>query len=92
MIGRPVALIQVPNQALFRPKAAAQFLGMDVKTLKRLTDESIIQAKWDPYLKQRSYPLEELERYRDTLPDYNPNYGELNPRASQDEGETNGSL
>ena len=38
MIGKPIALIQIPNQAMFGPKAAAQYLGINVKTLKELTD------------------------------------------------------
>lgn len=29
MIGKAIALIQVPNQALFGPKAAAQYLGFE---------------------------------------------------------------
>ncbi len=45
MIGKPVALIQIPNQAMFSPKAAARYLGINVKTLKDLTDLGQIAAR-----------------------------------------------
>ena len=38
MIGKPIALIQIPNPAMFSPKAEAQYLGTNVNTLKVLTD------------------------------------------------------
>ena len=66
MIGRPVALIQVPNQALFAPKAAARYLGINVKTLKLLTDRGEISAR--RFRTRRAYLLEDLERYRQSLP------------------------
>ena len=88
MNDRPVALIQVPSKALFRPSDAALYLGMHVQTLKALTDEGLIAAKWDPRMGRRMYLWQELERYKNSLPEYNPDHGE-NPRL---EGKTNGSL
>jgi len=68
MIGKPIALIQVPNQAMFSPKAAARYLGIDVKTLKELTDLGEIPAR--KFRRRRAYLLEELERFRTGLPQW----------------------
>ena len=43
MIGKPVALIQVPNQRLFSIKAAAQYLGICEDTLRTYADLGISQ-------------------------------------------------
>ena len=66
MIGRAVALIQVPTQAMFSPKAAARYLGVDIKTLKELTDLGEIPAR--RFRNRRAYLLEDLEDYRTSLP------------------------
>ena len=68
MIGRPVALLQIPNQALFSPKAAAQYLGINVKMLKELTDLGEIPAR--RLRNRRAYLLEDLEGFRKGLPDW----------------------
>ena len=39
MIGQAVALVQVPSQRVFAPKAAARCLDVHVQTLKKMTDE-----------------------------------------------------
>ena len=74
MIGKPVALIQVPNQRLFGPRAAARYLGVHEQTLKKMTDEGELQAKW--MRNRKVYLLEELDRYIESLPAYNPACGE----------------
>lgn len=74
MIGKPIALIQVPNQRVFGPQAAALYLGVHEQTLKKMTDEGEIQAKW--MRNRKVYLLEELDRYIESLPNYNPNRGE----------------
>lgn len=75
MFGKAVALIQIPNQALFSPKAAAKYLGINVKTLKVLTDLGQLPAK--RFRNRRAYLLEDLERYRKSLPEwYDPGRGE----------------
>lgn len=68
MIGKPIALIQIPNQAMFSPKAAAQYLGINVKTLKVLTDLGEIPAR--RFRHRRAYLLEDLESYRKNLPNW----------------------
>ncbi len=67
MIGK-VALLQIPNQALFGPKAAAQYLGMNVKTLKQLTDLGEIPAR--RFRNRRAFLLEDLENFRTNLPQW----------------------
>ena len=77
MIGKPIALIRVPNQAVWKPTAACKYLGICRNTLDRFTDEGILKAKWNPHLKRREYDWEELERYRkEERTDYNPTHGE----------------
>lgn len=68
MIGKPIALIQIPNQAMFGPKAAAQYLGINVKTLKELTDSGEMPAR--RFRNRRAYLLEDLESYRKNLPNW----------------------
>ena len=74
MIGKPVALIQVPNQRVFGPKAAAKYLNVHGQTLKKMTDEGEIRAHW--MRNRKVYLLEELDRYIESLPEYNPVSGE----------------
>ncbi len=66
MIGKPIALIQVPNQRLFKTKAAAQYLGVHEQTLRKLTDLGEIKAK--KLGERRVYTLEDLDSYIDSLP------------------------
>jgi len=68
MIGKPFALIQIPSQAMFAPKAAAQYLGINVKTLKIITDLGEIPAR--RFRNRRAYLLEDLERFRTGLPEW----------------------
>ncbi len=67
MIGK-IALLQIPNQAMFRPKAAAQYLGMNVKTLKKLMDLGEIPAR--RFRNRRAFLLEDLENFRTNLPQW----------------------
>ncbi len=68
MIAKPIALIQIPNQAMFRPKVAARYLGINVKTLKELTDRGELPAR--RFRNRRAYLLEDLERFRTGLPEW----------------------
>ncbi len=68
MIGKAIALIQIPNQAMFRTKAAAQYLGMDRKLLTELTDLGEIPAR--RFRNRRAYLLEDLENFRTNLPQW----------------------
>ena len=69
MIGKPVALIQVPNQRLFSPQSAAKYLGVCDVTLAKLTREGKVRAKW--HLNRKVYTLDSLDSYIEGLPDYN---------------------
>lgn len=74
MIGKPVALIQVPNQRLFGIKAAARYLGVHEQTLRKLTDLGQVQAR--RMGSRRVYTLEDLDRYIDSLPRWYDSPGE----------------
>ncbi len=69
MIGKPIALIQVANQRVFGPKAAARYLDVHPQTLKKMTDEGEIKARW--MRNRKIYTLEELDRYIESLEPYN---------------------
>ena len=68
MIGKPVVLIQVPNQRLFGIKAASRYLDMHAQTLRKLTDLGEIKAR--KLGGRRAYTLQELDRFIDTLPEW----------------------
>ena len=70
----PIAIIQSPRQALYGPKDAAKYLGIHPQTLRKLTDEGVIKAKWNRYLGRRQYLWEELEAYKESLKDYEPDH------------------
>ncbi len=74
MIGKPIALIQVPNQRLFGIKAAARYLDMHAQTLRKLTDLGEIKAR--KLGDRRAYTLEELDRFIDNLPGWYDEPGE----------------
>ena len=73
MIGKPIALIQIPNQRLFKVKAAALYLGIHPQTLREMTDLGELPAKW--MRNRRVYLLDDLDRYIESLPEYNPGMG-----------------
>jgi hypothetical protein len=74
MINKPIALIQVPNQRLFGPKAAARYLGIDTDTLRTITDERLIAA-YD-FRGRRAYRWEDLDRFIESLPVWKNSAGE----------------
>ena len=65
MIGKPVALIQIPNQRLFSLKAAAQYLGVHEQTLRKLISDGEITAL--RFGNRRVLKLEDLDRFIDSL-------------------------
>lgn len=68
MIGKQIALIQVPNQRLFSMQAAAQYLGRDPKTLRKWTVLGLLPAK--NIEGRRAYTLEALDGFIDDHPDW----------------------
>jgi excisionase family DNA binding protein len=68
MIGKPIALIQVPNQRLFGTKAAAKYLGVHEQTLRKLTDTGDVTARRSG--QRRVYCLEDLDQYIESLPQW----------------------
>jgi hypothetical protein len=77
VIGKPVALIQVPNQRVFGPQAAAKYLGICEDTLKKYTDVGLIAAR--DMCGRHAYLLEELERFVESLPKWGENGAGENP-------------
>ncbi|MDA2934800.1 helix-turn-helix domain-containing protein [Acidobacteria bacterium AH-259-D05] len=74
MIGKPIVLIQIPNQRLFGTKAAAQYLGIHEQTLRKLTDLGDLPAR--RMGRRRVYRLEDLDQYIDSLPRWYDGDGE----------------
>ena len=68
MIGKTVALLQVPNQRLFGPKAAAQYLGIHEDTLRKYADLGMLQAR--RLENRRVFTLEDLDAFIESLPLY----------------------
>jgi len=66
MIGKRIALLQVPNQALFSLKAAAQFLGISPDVLREDSEAGLIPCY--EFHGRRTYKLEDLEALRKALP------------------------
>jgi hypothetical protein len=73
-VNRPIALIQVPNQRLFGPKAAAKYLGICEDTLKKITD--LEQLRAFNLNGRRAYRLEDLEQFIESLPGWYDALGE----------------
>jgi len=68
MIGKPIALIQIPNQRALKTKAAARYLGVHPQTLRKYVDEGKIHAKREGT--QRVFLLDELDRFIEGLPEW----------------------
>ncbi len=70
MIGKPVTLIQVPNQRLFSTKAAAQYLGIHEQTLRKYSDLGRISPR--RLENRRVFTLEDLDSFIEELPEWYP--------------------
>ncbi len=68
MIGKTVALIQVPNQRLFGTKAAAYYLGICDDSLRKYSDLGWINPR--RLERRRVFILEDLDAFIDSLPLY----------------------
>ena len=66
IIGKEIALLQVPNQALFSLKVAARFLGISPETLVDDVEHGRIPC-YD-FHGRRTFKLEDLEKCRESLP------------------------
>ena len=72
MIGKSIALTQVPNQRLFSTKAAARYLGVHPDTLRKYADLGWIKAR--KLERRRVFALEDLDQFIDCLPAYQSYY------------------
>lgn len=66
MIGKPVALIQVPNQRGYTIGEAARYLGICHQKLRQLTDAGRVRCRRDG--RNRIFLLEDLNAFLDSLP------------------------
>ena len=78
-IARAVALIQVPSQRLFGPKAAAKYLGVCEDTLKKMTDLEQLPAF--NMNGRRAYRLEDLEAFVESLGGWYDSTGEKSAKV-----------
>lgn len=83
MIGKPIALLQVPNQRLFGPQAASQYLGIDTDSLKKYTH--LGQLKAYDFNGRRAYRLEDLDSLIDNLPEWEDSRGEKPAKVTRKE-------
>ena len=82
MIGKPMALIQVPNQRLFGMKAGARYLGVHEQTLRKLADAGTVPARQMGV--HRVFLLDDLDRFIETLSAWYSSPGDENPRRSKE--------
>jgi excisionase family DNA binding protein len=68
MSAQAIAITPVPSQRLFGTKSAAQYLGIHVQTLRKLTDLGEIPAR--RMGSRRVFRLEDLNEYIDSLPQW----------------------
>lgn len=83
MVGRAIAFIQVPNQRLFGPMAAARYLGVDTDTLKKYSALGQLQA-YD-LNGRRAYRLDDLDLFIERLPQWDYMRGEKPAKVSRRE-------
>ena len=79
---KPVAVMQVPSQRLFGPKAAAMHLGICEDTLKKMTDLEQIRAF--NMNGRRAYRLEDLTAFIESLPEWYDSTGEKSAKVVGD--------
>ena len=73
MVGKPIALIQVPNQRLFGVGAAAQYLGISDDHLHKIT--ALGQIKAYRFANKRAYRLEDLDKLIESLEEWDASGG-----------------
>ena len=79
---KTMASIPEPNQRVFGPKAAARYLGICEDTLKKITDLGQIRAF--NMNGRRAYPLEDLETFVESLPEWYDSTGEKSAKVVGD--------
>jgi len=87
MIGRPIALIQIPNQRVFQMKAASRYLGISVDSLRTYSDLGLIRAK--SLNGRRVFLLADLDAFIDSLPMFQSK-PKLDPAENSVESEKGG--
>ena len=83
---RAINLARLPNQRLFKTRAAARYLGIHPQTLRKYTDEGKLLAL--NLGGSRVYAVEELDRFITSLPEWYYGGGE---RSGGSNGEHHGN-
>ena len=94
MIGRPVAIIQVPTKRGYSVRDAAEYLGKSLNTIRKMADLGILKCKSEPDSGgrlHRIFFIEDLNAYLDALEDWCDSGPGEEPGRSRKEGE-NGHL
>ena len=78
MMGKPVALIHVPEQRGFTIGEAARYLGICHQKLRHLADSGKIRCRRDGNF--RMFLLEDLDGYLESMPDWGAD-GEEKPKC-----------
>ncbi len=87
--GKTIALIQVPNQRLFKLRAAASYLDLHPHTLRKYADLGRIEARClndERGRRHRVFTLEALDRFIDSLPDWYHGPGEESGTERRNDG------
>jgi excisionase family DNA binding protein len=74
VIRKPVAIIPVPSQRVFGPKAAARYLGIDSDTIRKITELGQIKAY--NFNGRRAYLLEDLDKLIESWKEWKNGAGE----------------
>lgn len=65
-----VQIVEIPEQAAFRVRDAARYLGISPNTLRKRSDLGLIRALRDKN-GERIFLLRDLNAYLESLPEYN---------------------
>jgi hypothetical protein len=65
----PLQLVKIPEQAAFRVRIAARYLGISPNTLRKRSDLGLIPARRDEN-GERIFLLRDLDAYLESLPEY----------------------
>jgi len=64
-----IEFIEVPEQFYFKVSAAAKYIGLSAKTLRKYSDLGLIKVKRLPISGDRTYRKDQLDEFMENLPD-----------------------
>jgi len=69
-----IEVIEVPEQFYFKVSAAAKYIGLSTKTLRKYSDLGLIKAKRLPISGDPTYRKDWLDEFMENLPDAIDNF------------------